>query len=176
MWVGRQIDNKLGTDFFEGAMGVLHTGLTICAIAYSFYKTGKQILKDLKLDKIKFKSLFNGNRNKIKWSSHFNKENIIKATKNYFGFKNVQQKDVAKLRWKKVMGFKIGEKLIKTPQRAKQLLQYKYIYKGGKKVYKTISKFYKNIKAGDYNPFSKTTKSVIEIYNDFVAIPSGGVQ
>ena len=175
-WVGRQIDNKLGTDFFEGAMGVLHTGLTICAIAYSFYKTGKQILKDLKLDKIKFKSLFNGNRNKIKWSSHFNKENIIKTTKNCFGFKNVQQKDVAKLRWKKVMGFKIGEKLIKTPQRAKQLLQYKYIYKGGKKVYKTISKFYKNIKAGDYNPFSKTTKSVIEIYNDFVAIPSGGVQ
>lgn len=176
MWVGRQIDNKLGTDFFEGAMGVLHTGLTICAIAYSFYKTGKQILKDLKLDKIKFKSLFNGNRNKIKWSSHFNKENIIKATKNCFGFKNVQQKDVAKLRWKKVMGFKIGEKLIKTPQRAKQLLQYKYIYKGGKKVYKTISKFYKNINAGDYNPFSKTTKSVIQIYNDFVVIPSGGVQ
>lgn len=174
MWVGRQLDNAIGTDFFEGALGVLHTGLSICAIGYSFYKTGSKILKDLKLDKIKVKSLFNGNRNKIKWGSHFNKENITKAVKNYFGFKNVQQKDVMKLRWKKVLGFKIGEKLIKTPERAKQLLQLKYIYKGGKKVYKTISKFYTNISKGDYNPFTKTTSAVTEFYNDLVAVPSGG--
>lgn len=175
MWVGRQLDNKLGTDFFEGAFGVLHTGLTICAIGYSFYKTGKQILKDLKLDKIKVKSLFNGNRNKIKWGSHFNKQNITKAVKNYFGFKSVQQKDVMKLQWKKVLGLKIGQALIKTPQRAKQLLQLKYIYKGGKKVYKTVSKFYKNFSSGDYNPFTKTKSAVTEFYNDIIAIPSGGV-
>ena len=174
MWVGRQLDNALGTDFFEGAMGVLHTGLSICAIGYSFYKTGLQILKDLKLDKIKVKSLFNGNKNKIKWGSHFNKENITKAFKNYFGFKNVQQKDVMKLRWKKVLGFKVGETLIKTPERAKQLLQLKYIYKGGKKVYKTISKFYTNFSSGNYNPFTKTSSAVTEFYNDLVAVPSGG--
>ncbi len=174
MWVGRQLDNALGTDFFEGAMGVLHTGLSICAIGYSFYKTGSQILKDLKLDKIKVKSLFNGNKNKIKWGSHFNKENITKAFKNYFGFKNVQQKDVMKLRWKKVLGFKVGETLIKTPERAKQLLQLKYIYKGGKKVYKTISKFYTNFSSGNYNPFTKTSSAVTEFYNDLVAVPSGG--
>ena len=174
MWVGRQLDNALGTDFFEGAMGVLHTGLSICAIGYSFYKTGSQILKDLKLDKIKVKSLFNGNRNKIKWGSHFNKENITKAIKNYFGFKNVQQKDVMKLRWKKVLGFKVGETLIKTPERAKQLLQLKYIYKGGEKVYKTISKFYTNFSSGTYNPFTKTSSAVTEFYNDLVAVPSGG--
>lgn len=174
MWVGRQLDNALGTDFFEGAMGVLHTGLSICAIGYSFYKTGSQILKDLKLDKIKVKSLFNGNRNKIKWGAHFNKENITKAIKNYFGFKNVQQKDVMKLRWKKVLGFKVGETLIKTPERAKQLLQLKYIYKGGEKVYKTISKFYTNFSSGTYNPFTKTSSAVTEFYNDLVAVPSGG--
>ena len=174
MWVGRQLDNALGTDFFEGAMGVLHTGLSICAIGYSFYKTGLQILKDLKLDKIKVKSLFNGNKNKIKWGSHFNKENITKAFKNYFGFKNVQQKDVMKLRSKKVLGFKVGETLIKTPERAKQLLQLKYIYKGGKKVYKTISKFYTNFSSGNYNPFTKTSSAVTEFYNDLVAVPSGG--
>ena len=174
MWVGRQLDNALGTDFCEGAMGVLHTGLSICAIGYSFYKTGSQILKDLKLDKIKVKSLFNGNRNKIKWGSHFNKENITKAVKNYFGFKNVQQKDVMKLRWKKVLGFKVVETLIKTPERAEQLLQLKYIYKGGKKVYKTISKFYTNFSSGNYNPFTKTSSAVTEFYNDLVAVPSGG--
>lgn len=174
MWVGRQLDNAIGTDFFEGAMGVLHTGLSICAIGYSFYKTGSQILKDLKLDKIKVKSLFNGNKNKIKWGSHFNKENITKAVKNYFGFKNVQQKDVMKLRWKKILGFKVGETLIKTPERAKQLLQLKYIYKGGKKTYKTISKFYTNFRSGNYNPFTKTSGTVTEFYNDLVAVPSGG--
>lgn len=174
MWVGRQLDNALGTDFFEGAMGVLHTGLSICAIGYSFYKTGSQILKDLKLNKIKVKSLFNGNRKKIKWGSHFNKENITKAFKNYFGFKSVQQKDVMKLRWKKVLGFKVGETLIKTPERAKQLLQLKYIYKGGKKVYKTISKYYTNFCSGNYNPFAKTSSAVTEFYNDLVAVPSGG--
>lgn len=174
MWVGRQLDNAIGTDFFEGAMGVLHTGLSICAIGYSFYKTGSQILKDLKLDKIKVKSLFNGNKNKIKWGSHFNKENITKAVKNYFGFKNVQQKDVMKLRWKKILGFKVGETLIKTPERAKQLLQLKYIYKGGKKTYKTISKFYTNFRSGNYNPFTKTSGAVTEFYNDLVAVPSGG--
>lgn len=92
MWIGRQADNLFGTDFLEGTMGVIHTGLSICAIGYSFYKTGKQILKDLKLDKIKVKSLFNGNRNKIKWGSHFNKQNITKAARNYFGFKSAQQK------------------------------------------------------------------------------------
>lgn len=174
MWFGRQLDNALGTDFFEGGMGVFHTGLSICVIGYSFYKTGSQILKDLKLDKIKVKSLFNGNKNKIKWGSHFNKENITKVFKNYFGFKNVQQKDVMKLRWKKVLGFKVGETLIKTPDRAKQLLQLKYIYKGGTKVYKTISKFYTNFSSGNYNPFTKTTSAVIEFYNDIVAVPSGG--
>ena len=158
-----------------GTMGVIHTGLSICAIGYSFYKTGKQILKDLKLDKIKVKSLFNGNRNKIKWGSHFNKQNITKAARNYFGFKSAQQKDVMKLRWKKILGFKLGEKLIKTPARAKQLIQIKYLYKGGKKVYKTVSKFYKNFTEGNYNPFSKTAKSVTEFLDGIKAIPSGGV-
>lgn len=176
MWVGRQADNLFGTDFFEGALGVVYTGFSLCAIGYSFFRTGTQILKDLKLDKIKVKSLFNGNRNKIKWGSHFNKQNITKAIKNYFGFKKVQQKDVMKLRWKKVLGFKIGDVLIKTPERAKQLLQLKYIYNGGKKVYKTISKLYTNISTGNYNPFQKTTSTVIEFYNDIVAVPSGGVQ
>lgn len=114
------------------------------------------------------------NKNKIKWESHFNKENITKAFKNYFGFKNVQQKDVMKLRWKKVLGFKVGETLIKTPERAKQLLQLKYIYKGEKKVYKTISKFYTNFSSGNYNPFTKTSSAVTEFYNDLVAVPSGG--
>lgn len=175
MWIGRQADNLFGTDFLEGTMGVIHTGLSICAIGYSFYKTGKQILKDLKLDKIKVKSLFNGNRNKIKWGSHFNKQNITKATRNYFGFKSAQQKDVMKLRWKKILGFKLGEKLIKTPARAKQLIQIKYLYKGGKKVYKTVSKFYKNFTEGNYNPFSKTAKSVTEFLDGIKAIPSGGV-
>ena len=175
MWIGRQADNLFGTDFLEGTMGVIHTGLSICAIGYSFYKTGKQILKDLKLDKIKVKSLFNGNRNKIKWGSHFNKQNITKAARNYFGFKSAQQKDVMKLRWKKILGFKLGEKLIKTPARAKQLIQIKYLYKGGKKVYKTVSKFYKNFTEGNYNPFSKTTKSVTEFLDGIKAIPSGGV-
>lgn len=175
MWVGRQADNLFGTDFFEGALGVVYTGFSLCAIGYSFFRTGSQILKDLKLDKIKVKSLFNGNRNKIKWGSHFNKQNITKAIKNYFGFKKVQQKDVMKLRWKKVLGFKIGDVLIKTPERAKQLLQLKYIYNGGKKVYKTISNLYTNISTGNYNPFQKTTSTVIEFYNDIVAVPSGGV-
>lgn len=175
MWIGRQADNLFGTDFLEGTMGVIHTGLSICAIGYSFYKTGKQILKDLKLDKIKVKSLFNGNRNKIKWGSHFNKQNITKAARNYFGFKSAQQKDVMKLRWKKILGFKFGEKLIKTPARAKQLIQIKYLYKGGKKVYKTVSKFYKNFTEGNYNPFSKTAKSVTEFLDGIKAIPSGGV-
>ena len=175
MWIGRQADNLFGTDFLEGTMGVIHTGLSICAIGYSFYKTGKQILKDLKLDKIKVKSLFNGNRNKIKWGSHFNKQNITKAARNYFGFKSAQQKDVMKLRWKKILGFKLGEKLIKTPARAKQLIQIKYLYKGGKKVYKTASKFYKNFTEGNYNPFSKTAKSVTEFIDGLKAIPSGGV-
>lgn len=175
MWIGRQADNLFGTDFLEGTMGVIHTGLSICAIGYSFYKTGKQILKDLKLDKIKVKSLFNGNRNKIKWGSHFNKQNITKAARNYFGFKSAQQKDVMKLRWKKILGFKLGEKLIKTPARAKQLIQIKYLYKGGKKVYKTASKFYKNFTEGNYNPFSKTAKSVTEFLDGIKAIPSGGV-
>lgn len=175
MWIGRQADNLFGTDFLEGTMGVIHTGLSICAIGYSFYKTGKQILKDLKLDKIKVKSLFNGNRNKIKWGSHFNKQNITKAARNYFGFKSAQQKDVMKLRWKKILGFKLGEKLIKTPARAKQLIQIKYLYKGGKKVYKTVSKFYKNFTEGNYNPFSKTAKSVTEFLDGIKAIPSGGV-
>lgn len=175
MWIGRQADNLFGTDFLEGTMGVIHTGLSICAIGYSFYKTGKQILKDLKLDKIKVKSLFNGNRNKIKWGSHFNKQNITKAARNYFGFKSAQQKDVMKLRWKKILGFKLGEKLIKTPARAKQLIQIKYLYKGGKKVYKTVSKFYKNFTEGNYNPFSKTAKSVTEFLDGIKAVPSGGV-
>lgn len=175
MWIGRQADNLFGTDFLAGTMGVIHTGLSICAIGYSFYKTGKQILKDLKLDKIKVKSLFNGNRNKIKWGSHFNKQNITKAARNYFGFKSAQQKDVMKLRWKKILGFKLGEKLIKTPARAKQLIQIKYLYKGGKKVYKTVSKFYKNFTEGNYNPFSKTAKSVTEFLDGIKAIPSGGV-
>ncbi len=175
MWIGRQAHNLFGTDFLEGTMGVIHTGLSICAIGYSFYKTGKQILKDLKLDKIKVKSLFNGNRNKIKWGSHFNKQNITKAARNYFGFKSAQQKDVMKLRWKKILGFKLGEKLIKTPARAKQLIQIKYLYKGGKKVYKTVSKFYKNFTEGNYNPFSKTAKSVTEFLDGIKAIPSGGV-
>lgn len=175
MWIGRQADNLFGTDFLEGTMGVIHTGLSICAIGYSFYKTGKQILKDLKLDKIKVKSLFNGNRNKIKWGSHFNKQNITKAARNYFGFKSAQQKDVMKLRWKKILGFKLGEKLIKTPARAKQVIQIKYLYKGGKKVYKTASKFYKNFTEGNYNPFSKTAKSVTEFLDGIKAIPSGGV-
>lgn len=175
MWIGRQADNLFGTDFLEGTMGVIHTGLSICAIGYSFYKTGKQILKDLKLDKIKVKSLFNGNRNKIKWGSHFNKQNITKAARNYFGFKSAQQKDVMKLRWKKILGFKLGEKLIKTPARAKQLIQIKYLYKGGEKVYKTASKFYKNFTEGNYNPFSKTAKSVTEFLDGIKAIPSGGV-
>ena len=175
MWIGRQADNLFGTDFLEGTMGVIHTRLSICAIGYSFYKTGKQILKDLKLDKIKVKSLFNGNRNKIKWGSHFNKQNITKAARNYFGFKSAQQKDVMKLRWKKILGFKLGEKLIKTPARAKQLIQIKYLYKGGKKVYKTVSKFYKNFTEGNYNPFSKTAKSVTEFLDGIKAIPSGGV-
>lgn len=175
MWIGRQADNLFGTDFLEGTMGIIHTGLSICAIGYSFYKTGKQILKDLKLDKIKVKSLFNGNRNKIKWGSHFNKQNITKAARNYFGFKSAQQKDVMKLRWKKILGFKLGEKLIKTPARAKQLIQIKYLYKGGKKVYKTVSKFYKNFTEGNYNPFSKTAKSVTEFLDGIKAIPSGGV-
>ena len=175
MWIGRQADNLFGTDFLEGTMGVIHTGLSICAIGYSFYKTGKQILKDLKLDKIKVKSLFNGNRYKIKWGSHFNKQNITKAARNYFGFKSAQQKDVMKLRWKKILGFKLGEKLIKTPARAKQLIQIKYLYKGGKKVYKTVSKFYKNFTEGNYNPFSKTAKSVTEFLDGIKAIPSGGV-
>ena len=175
MWIGRQADNLFGTDFLEGTMGVIHTGLSICAIGYSFYKTGKQILKDLKLDKIKVKSLFNGNRNKIKWGSHFNKQNITKAARNYFGFKSAQQKDVMKLRWKKILGFKLGEKLIKTPARAKQLIQIKYLYKGGKKVYKTVSKFYKNFTEGNYNPFSKTAKAVTEFLDGIKAIPSGGV-
>lgn len=175
MWIGRQADNLFGTDFLEGTMGVIHTGLSICAIGYSFYKTGKQILKDLKLEKIKVKSLFNGNRNKIKWGSHFNKQNITKAARNYFGFKSAQQKDVMKLRWKKILGFKLGEKLIKTPARAKQLIQIKYLYKGGKKVYKTVSKFYKNFTEGNYNPFSKTAKSVTEFLDGIKAIPSGGV-
>lgn len=175
MWIGRQADNLFGTDFLEGTMGVIHTGLSICAIGYSLYETGKQILKDLKLDKIKVKSLFNGNRNKIKWGSHFNKQNITKAARNYFGFKSAQQKDVMKLRWKKILGFKLGEKLIKTPARAKQLIQIKYLYKGGKKVYKTVSKFYKNFTEGNYNPFSKTAKSVTEFLDGIKAIPSGGV-
>lgn len=175
MWIGRQADNLFGTDFLEGTMGIIHAGLSICAIGYSFYKTGKQILKDLKLDKIKVKSLFNGNRNKIKWGSHFNKQNITKAARNYFGFKSAQQKDVMKLRWKKILGFKLGEKLIKTPARAKQLIQIKYLYKGGKKVYKTVSKFYKNFTEGNYNPFSKTAKSVTEFLDGIKAIPSGGV-
>jgi len=176
MWVGRQFDNFFGTDFAEGAMGVLHTGLSICAIGYSFYKTGSQILKDLKLDKIKVKSFFNGNRNKIKWSSHFNKKNIIKAVKNYFGFKNIQQKDVMKLRWKKVLGFKLGETFIKTPERARQLLQLKYLFKGVKKVYKTVSKFYTNLSSGNYNPFAKTYSTVTEFYNDLIAVQSGGAR
>lgn len=175
MWIGRQADNLFGTDFLEGTMGVIHTGLSICAIGYSFYKTGKQILKDLKLDKIKVKSLFNGNRNKIKWGSHFNKQNITKAARNYFGFKSAQQKDIMKLRWKKILGFKLGEKLIKTPARAKQLIQIKYLYKGGEKVYKTASKFYKNFTEGNYNPFSKSAKSVTEFLDGIKAIPSGGV-
>ena len=166
MWIGRQADNLFGTDFLEGTMGVIHTGLSICAIGYSFYKTGKQI---------KVKSLFNGNRNKIKRGSHFNKQNITKAARNYFGFKSAQQKDVMKLRWKKILGFKLGEKLIKTPARAKQLIQIKYLYKGGKKVYKTVSKFYKNFTEGNYNPFSKTAKSVTEFLDGIKAIPSGGV-
>ena len=174
MLVGRYLDNALGTDFIEGTMGAIHTGLSICAIGYSFYKTGAQILKDFKLDKINVKSFFNGNRNKIKWSSHFNKENTVKAIKNLLGFKNVQQKDVMKLRWKKVLGFKVGEYLVKTPERAKQILQLKYAYKGGKKIYKTISKYYDRIKSGNYNPFVKTEKSASEFYTDLTLIPSGG--
>lgn len=55
----------------------------------------------------------------------------------------------------KILGFKLGEKLIKTPARAKQLIQIKYLYKGGKKVYKTVSKFYKNFTEGNYNPFQR---------------------
>lgn len=113
--------------------------------------------------------------NKIKWGSHFNKQNITKAARNYFGFKSAQQKDVMKLRWKKILGFKLGEKLIKTPARAKQLIQIKYLYKGGEKVYKTASKFYKNFTEGNYNPFSKTAKSVTEFLDGIKAIPSGGV-
>ena len=40
---------------------------------------------------------------------------------------------------------------------------------------KHASKFYKNFTEGNYNPFSKTAKSVTEFLDGIKAIPSGGV-
>ncbi len=173
MWVGRQVDNKLGTDFFEGAMGVLHTGLSICAIGFSFYKAGKQMLKDLKLDKIKIKSLFNGNRKKIKLGSHFNKETLGKALRHQLKFKKVQQKDVVKLGYKLHGVTKI--KLKSCMDGAKTIIKIKNFGVGVKKTFKVTSKYFNLFKDGNFNPFTKTTKEVKEFYNDIIAVPSGGV-
>lgn len=173
MFVGRQADNLFGTDFFEGALGVVYTGLSICAIAYSFFKAGKQMLKDLKLDKIKIKSLFNGNRNKIKWGSHFNKQNFAKAIRHQLKFSKVQQKDVVKLGYKLN---KLGINLKSGMKLAKDIVYIRNIGKGVKKTYKVGKKYYEMIRDGNFNPFQKTTKAVTEFYNDILAIPSGGVQ
>ena len=173
MFVGRQADNLFGTDFFEGALGVVYTGLSICAIAYSFFKAGKQMLKDLKLDKIKIKSLFNGNRNKIKWGSHFNKQNFAKAIRHQLKFSKVQQKDVVKLGYKLN---KLGINLKSGMKLAKDIVYIRNIGKGVKKTYKVGQKYYEMIRDGNFNPFQKTTKAVTEFYNDILAIPSGGVQ
>jgi len=173
MWVGRQADNIFGTDFFEGAMGVLHTGLSICAIGYSFYKAGSQMLKDLKLDKIKVKSLFNGNKNKIKWGSHFNTKTFGKAMKRQLKFKKVLQKDVVKLGYKLHGISKFNLKSCMNG--AKTILQLKNLGKGIKTTFKAGSKYINLFKDGNFNPFTKTTAAVKEFYNDIVAIPSGGV-
>ncbi len=173
MWVGRQVDNKLGTDFFQGAMGVLHTGLSICAIGYSFYEAGSQMLKDLKLDKIKVKSLFNGNKNKIKWGSHFNTKTFGKAMKRQLKFKKVLQKDVVKLGYKLHGISKINLKSCMNG--AKTIIQLKNLGKGIKTTYKVGEKYIKMFKEGNFNPFPKTTSAVTEFYNDIIAIPSGGV-
>lgn len=173
MFVGRQADKLFGTDFFEGALGVVYTGLSICAIAYSFFKAGKQMLKDLKLDKIKIKSLFNGNRNKIKWGSHFNKQNFAKAIRHQLKFSKVQQKDVVKLGYKLN---KLGINLKSGMKLAKDIVHIRNIGKGVKKTYKVGQKYYEMIRDGNFNPFQKTTKAVTEFYNDILAIPSGGVQ
>lgn len=173
MFVGRQADNLFRTDFFEGALGVVYTGLSICAIAYSFFKAGKQMLKDLKLDKIKIKSLFNGNRNKIKWGSHFNKQNFAKAIRHQLKFSKVQQKDVVKLGYKLN---KLGINLKSGMKLAKDIVHIRNIGKGVEKTYKVGQKYYEMIRDGNFNPFQKTTKAVTEFYNDILAIPSGGVQ
>lgn len=179
MYVGAKMDEAWGTDCWEGIMGAIHSGLTICAIAYSFYKTGAQILKDLKLDKLNIKSLFNGNKNKIKWGSHFNKENFIKVIRNQIGYNKVQQKDVMKLRWKKVLGLKIGEWFIKTPENARRILEFKEKFDLGKDIIKGIVEITINIKAGDFdklNPFSGEIKAVKDYYDQCKLVPSGGVQ
>lgn len=171
MWVGRQLDEALGTDFLEGTFGVIHSGLAICAIAYTFYETGAQLLKDLKLDKLNIKSLFDENRSKIKWSSHFNKETLCTAGMHLLGFNAVQQTDVMKLRWGKILGFEYGKYLIKTPEMARRILEFKNIYKVGSKAYPYV----KDIVSGNYKPFSKTTNAVQEYYNDLTLAPSGGM-
>lgn len=182
MWVGRKVDNLMGWDFVEGTMGVIYTGLSICAIGYSFYKTGSQILKDLKLDKIKVRSPISFKNNKIKFrspfhgnfklNSHFSKDKLFKAFKNAIGIKGVQQKNVVKL------GYKIQKTLnidLKSSMNyAKNILNSAYHFDIAKTTYDYIHIGYDLI-TGKEKPFPKTSAVVTDYYNQLSLISSGGV-
>lgn len=176
VFLGGKLDDALGTNCFAGGMGLLHSGLSIFAVGYSFYKTGSQLKKDLKLKDVKTKSYFNSDRKRIKWKSHVNKDTLKTSAKNYFGFKKrVVKKDLVKQLWAKP--FHIGEKILKKPAAAKKLVKIIKTYnsiKCGKKVVKTLKKGYQMIKTRDFNPFTKTKKAIKENINSWKFASSGG--
>ena len=172
MWVGRQYDNLFGTDFCEGVMGAVHTGMSIFAIGYSFYKAGTNLLKDFKLDKIKNKSWLKGHGN-IKWQSHFTKENFIKSFKRQIGIKKVLQKDVVKLGYK--LHNTLDTNISGCMNASKTILKAYNGFKVVKGAYDNGKDYINMIGEGNFNPFTKTTDTIKEFYKDIVAISSGGV-
>lgn len=138
MAIGKNLDEKWGTDCMEVIMGNFYTLMKIAEFGYGMYKVGAAFLKDLRLDKIHVKSLFNG---KAKLSTHL--KYLPKAIRNAFGFRKVQQKDVMKLAYSKLFKFVPNKHFKIVPKIAEVVLGTKILIKGINKTWKRIKKFNK---------------------------------
>lgn len=180
-FVGNQIDSVLGTDCIGGLLGIAYTGISIAAAGYNLCKSGSQVLKDLKLNKVKIRSPFSlkGGKFKVrspfhgnfKLGTHFTPDKIGKATRNLIGAKAVQQKDVVKMAYRMN---KYGLKNIKTcftiAETYFDLKRLKKGYDGVKKIVEGIGR----IKKGE-NPFKNLQESVDSFYEQSKLVSSGGV-
>lgn len=194
VWVGGKIDELMGWEFMAGTMGIVYEGISLFAVGYSLYKAvlkpASQILKDLKLDKIKIRSPFSLANGKFKFRSpihgnfklntHFTGDKLWKATTNFFGANAVQQKEVVKLAYKfeKVNKIcKFGVSLKSEFTAAKTLLniqRWKNGYEGVKGTIEKVNKAVNLMKDGK-NPFEKTQKAVDAFYEQIKLIKSGGI-